>query len=182
MRNKYFFYIVPIKSSVKKIGKSAFENCHQLRIVSIPETIESVGDNAFKDCDKLDSESQNQISNRFGFRVTDYEFYEMEQKYGLEEALRIRREQHERELERELESERYIFQTVFQPIIEKDLSGELKRERQQEEQQKELFEMQKAQAQNEARRLCQSCRWKGSCHFVITGNPPINCKQYNGIR
>ena len=54
--------------------------------------------------------------------------------------------------------------------------------KQAKKEQEVLFGMQKAQALNEARRLCQSCIYKGSCHHVILGDPPINCTKYRGNR
>ena len=38
------------------------------------------------------------------------------------------------------------------------------------------------QAQSAARVACQTCIYRSNCHHLITGDPPINCSSYRGVR
>lgn len=41
-------------SALKKIGKSAFINCHSLTTINISQYLHEIGMNAFEGCDSLD--------------------------------------------------------------------------------------------------------------------------------
>ena len=45
------------KTSLVRIGTSAFRNCGSLKTVSLPATLTSLGDSVFRDCPRLETVS-----------------------------------------------------------------------------------------------------------------------------